>query len=72
MSISLANSVTRRLLLAAGLLFSGAIAVAAGRPDAPGTPNTATAGPTRALGLYKPGEPVSLEDGFLDPPPISR
>ena len=72
MSISLANSVTRHLLLAAGLLFSGAIAVAAGRPDAPATPNTATAGPTRALGLYKPGAPVDLVDGFRDPPPISR
>jgi hypothetical protein len=29
-------------------------------------------GPTRALGLYKAGEPVSLEDGFRDPPPICR
>jgi len=36
------------------------------------TPCTATAGPTRALGLYKPGEPVALEDGFRAPPPISR
>ena len=24
------------------------------------------------MGLYKPGEPVSLEEGFRDPPAISR
>jgi len=35
-------------------------------------PSTESAGPTRALGLFKPGEPVPLEDGFRDPPPISR
>jgi hypothetical protein len=35
-------------------------------------PSTETAGPTRALGLFKPGEPVPLEEGFRDPPPISR
>jgi hypothetical protein len=34
----------------------------------PGIPD----GPTRALGLFKPGPAVSLEDGFRDPPPISR
>ena len=33
---------------------------------------TETAGPTRALGLFKPGNPVPLEEGFRDPPPISR
>ncbi len=33
---------------------------------------TETAGPTRALGLFKPGTPVPLEEGFHDPPPISR
>lgn len=33
---------------------------------------TETTGPTRALGLFKPGTPVSLEDGFRDPPSISR
>jgi hypothetical protein len=34
----------------------------------PGTPD----GPTRALGLYKPGPAVGLEEGFRDPPPICR
>ena len=34
--------------------------------------NTETAGPTRALGLFKPGEPVPLVEGFRDPPAISR
>ncbi len=34
--------------------------------------STESAGPTRALGLFKPGEPVPLEAGFRDPPPISR
>ncbi len=33
---------------------------------------TEIAGPTRALGLFKVGEPVGLEEGFRDPPPISR
>jgi len=33
---------------------------------------TETAGPTRALGLFKPGDAVGLEEGFRDPPPISR
>ena len=33
---------------------------------------TETAGPTDALGLFKPGTPLSLEEGFADPPPISR
>lgn len=33
---------------------------------------TETAGPTRALGLFKPGKPLTLENGFRDPPPISR
>ena len=33
---------------------------------------TQTAGPTRALGLFKPGKPVALDEGFRDPPPISR
>ena len=33
---------------------------------------TETAGPTAALGLYKSGEAVSLEDGFANPPAISR
>ena len=33
---------------------------------------TETAGPTRALGLFQAGEPVSLEDGFRNPPAVSR
>ena len=33
---------------------------------------TETAGPTRALGLFKPGDAVGLEEGFRDPPSISR
>ena len=33
---------------------------------------TETDGPTRALGLFKPGEAVALEEGFRDPPAISR
>jgi hypothetical protein len=33
---------------------------------------TESGGPTRALGLYKPGRPVPLEEGFRDPPAISR
>ena len=33
---------------------------------------TENAGPTEALGLFKPGKPLALEDGFSDPPPISR
>ena len=33
---------------------------------------TETSGPTRALGLFKPGRPVALDEGFRDPPPISR
>lgn len=28
--------------------------------------------PTRALGLFKPGSSVGLEEGFADPPPICR
>jgi hypothetical protein len=38
----------------------------------PGATVTPPEGPTRALGLFKPGELVSLEDGFRDPPPICR
>ena len=33
---------------------------------------TENAGPTDALGLFKPGKPLALEAGFSDPPPISR
>jgi hypothetical protein len=40
------------------------------------TPCTAdpapSGGPTRALGFYKSGQPVPLEEGFRDPPAISR
>lgn len=35
-------------------------------------PCTETHGPTRALGLFKAGEPLSLDEGFAEPPPISR
>ncbi len=34
--------------------------------------NTETCGPTRALGLLKPSDPVPLDEGFRDPPPICR
>ena len=44
----------------------------AGEVRTEATTSTQSAGPTRALGLFKPGEPVSLEGGFRDPPPISR
>lgn len=33
---------------------------------------TEAAGPTTALGLYKSGKVVTLKEGFIDPPPISR
>jgi hypothetical protein len=33
---------------------------------------TETCGPTRALGVLKPGKPVPLDEGFGDPPPICR
>ncbi len=33
---------------------------------------TQTNGPTRALGLFDAGRPVPLEEGFADPPAISR
>jgi hypothetical protein len=29
---------------------------------------TETCGPTRALGVLKPGKPVPLDEGFRDPP----
>ncbi len=54
-----------RLALA---LMIGLVAAQAGAE----APNTETAGPTRALGLFRAGEPVGLEDGFADPPAISR
>jgi hypothetical protein len=46
--------------------------LAAGEAAVTQPPCTETHGPTRALGLFKSGEPVTLEDGFADPPPISR
>lgn len=33
---------------------------------------TETCGPTRALGVLKPGKPVPLDEGFRDPPSICR
>ncbi|MFO7974120.1 MAG: glycosyl hydrolase [Candidatus Hydrogenedentota bacterium] len=56
----------KRLL---GLLVIG---FAAGAAVGAEPPCTETQGPTRALGLFKPGEPVSLEEGFAAPTPISR
>jgi len=41
-------------------------------PAHAGAACTETHGPTRALGLFKPGQPVPLDQGFADPPPISR
>ena len=57
------------------LLAVGALGCESSRADQPvpiPETYTQTAGPTRALGLFKPGGPVGLEDGFRDPPPISR
>ena len=48
------------------------IGLAAGALNVEEPPCTETHGPTRALGLFKPGEPLSLEEGFADPPPVSR
>ena len=50
------------VLLLAGAVPLGVMAAAC----------TETSGPTRALGLFKPGRPVALDEGFRDPPPISR
>ncbi len=48
------------------------LAATADAAEPKATSCTETAGPTRALGLYKPGEPISLAEGFADPPAISR
>jgi len=61
--------------LLCGLLLAGAFLSAPAVADDPSTTTTTctqTAGPTRALGLFKPGQPVDLVEGFRDPPPISR
>ena len=46
-------------------IFAGSAATRTADPAESG-------GPTRALGFYKPGQPVPLEEGFRDPPAISR
>ena len=58
------------LTLVLGVAILGDLAGA--QAQSIGGPCTQTDGPTRALGLFKPGKPVSLEEGFRDPPPISR
>ncbi len=52
-------------------LFLFSSALAAEEPTCTAD-HAATGGPTRALGVYKPGQPVPLEEGFRDPPAISR
>lgn len=65
----------RYLLFTVGVLTVGlaiSLIATAQTPASETLPCTETDGPTRALGLFKPGTPVSLEDGFRDPPAISR
>ncbi len=56
-------------LLGLVLLVGSAVAES---PSSLAKPCTEISGPTRALGLFKPGDPVDLDEGFRDPPPISR
>ncbi len=72
------TNVTRKLLSSIiSLLILPAVAMCDTPADAVALESgavvcTQTAGPTRALGLFKPGKPLTLEEGFRDPPPISR
>ncbi len=53
-------------------MLPGNQAFGAGDASAVSGCNTETCGPTQALGVLKPGKPVSLVEGFRDPPPICR
>lgn len=52
--------------------FGGSIFILFFTLCCPATTCTESEGPTRALGLFKPGVPTELEAGFIDPPAISR
>jgi hypothetical protein len=59
------------IVMSGWVMLSARSAAADTQPASP-VASTQSAGPTRELGLYRPGVPVSLEDGFRNPPAICR
>jgi hypothetical protein len=60
--------VASTVLLLASPAVNGSLFVA----SAAEASRTEICGPTRVLGVLKPGKLVPLEEGFRDPPPICR